>query len=76
MMHLPALGHRRRVNLEGNIKIKYKDRIRQLNDLLVRRACKTSPISVDIFELSERSILMPPKCWHDVKREDISDRWS
>ena len=51
-------GAQARVNLEGNIQNKYKERIRGLRIYSYVGACKTSPISADIFKLSERSILM------------------
>ena len=69
-------GAQERVNLEGNIKIKYKDRIRQLNDLLVRRGVQNKPDLSGYFRVVREEYTDAPKCWHDVKREDISDRWS
>jgi len=68
-------GAQARVNLEGNIQNKYKERIRGLSDLLVRRGVQNKPDLSGYFQIVREEYTDAPKCWHDVKREDISNRW-
>ena len=65
-----------RVNLEGNIANKYKDKIKQLSELLVRRGVQNRPTLGAHFQVVRNEHADVPKSWRDVEKEAISDRWS